>query len=135
VPIALGSDSPLTAEGDFLDEIEFVRASANGIVRGLTGEGACRVLRLASRPDDWIAAPGFGKPPEVVVRNGRILLISAERAALLSTRLRREFFPLRVEGRPGVLVRWNTRQLLRDTAEFIERSQIRLGGREIDADL
>jgi hypothetical protein len=136
VPVALGSDSPLTAEGDFLDEIEFARTSMGGpdsLVRSLAGDCARRVLRLPSQTEDWIAAPGFGAPPELVVRKGRILLINPERAGWLPAELREEFFPLHVEGRPRVLVRWNTPQLLRDTAEFLEGSQIRLAGRVVDA--
>lgn len=137
VPLALGSDSPLTAHGDLLDEIRFVRTSMGvpaSFVYGLTGPSASRVFRLAPRSGDWIATPGFGEPPELVVRDGRILLIGSERASMLPEALRREFFPLRVEGRPRVLVRWNTRQLIRDTAEYLDRSQIRLGGRAIDTD-
>jgi hypothetical protein len=134
VPVALGSDSPLTAEGDFLDEIEFVRTLIGvpeAVVRGLAGECASRILRFVSRPDTWIAAPGFGKPPEVVVRNGHILLICPERAGALPVPLREEFFPLHVEGRPLVLVRWNVPQLVHDTSEALDRAQIRLGGRAV----
>jgi cytosine/adenosine deaminase-related metal-dependent hydrolase len=137
VPVALGSDSPLTAEGDFLDEIEFA-ASHNASARSLTTDCAAGVLRLSPRSanwnEDWIAAPRFGKSPELVVRGGRILLISPTRAATLPTPLQQEFFPLHIEGRPRVLVRWNTRQLLDETAEFLDRSQIRLAGRAIDVD-
>jgi len=136
VPMALGSDSPLTAEGDFLDEIQFAAAltSASGAsAHRLPAECASRVLRLTPHPDDWIAAPGFGTPPELVVRGGRILLISPARAATLPAHLRGEFFPLNVEGRPPVLVRWNTPQLLHETAEFLDRSKIRLAGKAIDA--
>jgi cytosine/adenosine deaminase-related metal-dependent hydrolase len=136
VPVALGSDSPLTAEGDFLDEIEFVRTSMgapDSLARRLAGESAALFLRLSSRPEDWIAAQGFGAPPELVVRKGRILLISPQRAASLPSELREEFFPLYVEGRPRVLVRWNTPLLLRETAEFLDGPQIRLAGRVVDA--
>ncbi len=134
VPLALGSDSPLTAEGDFLDEIRFIRTSmglAASCAARLTGEFAARVLRLSPRPRDWIAASGFGEPPELVVRDGRILLIDPERASVLAEPLRQEFFPLHVEGRPRVLVRWNMPQLIEETARYLDRSQIRLGGRAI----
>jgi cytosine/adenosine deaminase-related metal-dependent hydrolase len=135
VTVALGSDSPLTAEGDFLDQVKFVRGSMGVpdlLVRGLIGEHAARVLRMTSRPDDWIGVPEFGEPPEVVVRGGRVVLISPERAGGLPAQCLQEFFPLRVEGRPLVLVRWDTGQLLRDTAEFLDGSQIRLGGRAVE---
>jgi len=124
VAVALGSDSPLTAEGDFLDETR----SAGGF-----SSAAERVLRLPSRPDDWRAVHSFDGPPELVVRQGRIALIRPERAEALAPELRREFFPLTVEGRPKVLVRWNTPRLLRETAEALGTSEVRLGGRAVHA--
>jgi cytosine/adenosine deaminase-related metal-dependent hydrolase len=128
VSVALGSDSPLTAEGDFLDELEF----AGNLTSGLHSfDCAARVLKLPARPDDWIAARSVSAPPELVVRQGRILLIRPERAGNLPASLRQQFFPLTVEGRPRVLVRWNTPQLLRETSQALGNAEIRLGGRAV----
>ncbi|HEX5432442.1 MAG TPA: hypothetical protein VFW83_10780 [Bryobacteraceae bacterium] len=134
VPLALGTDSPITAEGDLLDEIRFARESF-----GLSNEEVCElvtsrpreILRLPAQPDDWIAAEDFGSPPELAVCGGRIRLIAPRLADALPPDLRRQFHPLRIAGRPRVLVRWKIQQLLQDTRQFLGHSPIRLGGREV----
>lgn len=134
IPIALGTDSPLTAEGDLLDEIRFARESF-----GLTDASLCQlvtaaargILRLDPHPDDWIAAPRFGEPPELVVMDGRIQLISSRVSTALPPALLRQFHPLQVAGRPSVLVRWNIPKLIQETRQFLKQVPIRLAGREV----
>jgi cytosine/adenosine deaminase-related metal-dependent hydrolase len=123
VPIALGTDSSLTTEGDLLDELEFAG--------GQNTEIAARVLRLPPRPDDWIAVPRFGAPPELVVIGGIIHLIGPHLAPGLRPSLRQEFHRLNIETRPPVLVRWNIPQLLRDTRRHLGTDAIRLAGRKV----
>jgi hypothetical protein len=136
VPLALGTDSPLTAEGDILDEINAARELAGAddtFVRDLVSGAARKLLRLPPQPEDWIAAPGFGEPPELVIIAGRLRLISPALAGQLQLEIRAEFFPMRMEGRPPVLVRWNTPRLLEDTRRFLGDSHVRLAGREVSA--
>jgi len=99
VPIALGTDSPLTAEGDLLDELRAARVFLNHSLEDMAS-GAAQVLRLPPRPDDWIAAPAFGEPPELVVIADRIHLIGPRLARSLPAHICREFHPLWIEGRP-----------------------------------
>jgi cytosine/adenosine deaminase-related metal-dependent hydrolase len=134
VPMALGTDSPITAPGDLLDELRFVAdtySSADSFLRGLITTEAEKILRLPPHPDDWVAAPAFGSPPELVVIGGRIRLVSPRLASALPDRLRQSFSLLRVEGRPASFVRWNIPQLLRDTRHVLGSGAIRLAGREI----
>jgi cytosine/adenosine deaminase-related metal-dependent hydrolase len=131
IPIALGTDSSLTSEGDLLDELEHIREMPSRV--SLVTAAAARILRLPPRPGDWIAVRHFGAPPDLAVVGGRIHLINLELAAALPSGLRREFHPLRIQSRPTVLVRWNIPQLLQDTRRYLGQDPIRLAGREISA--
>jgi cytosine/adenosine deaminase-related metal-dependent hydrolase len=131
VPIALGTDSPITACGDLLDELRFVRENVGmdeSSLRTMVGTQAERILRLPKR-SDWIAAPAFGDPPELVVAGGEIRLISPRLAHGITNSM---FFPLQIEGRPPVLVRTNTKELLEKTTRFLNCSSVYLGGRLVD---
>lgn len=133
VPIALGTDSPITACGDLLDELLFVREKF-GLdeprLRTLVGSQAQQILRLAERPEDWIAVSAFGCPPELVVIGGQIRLISPRLADEIRTS---DFSPIQLEGRPRVLVSMDTRLLLERTKAFLD-SPVRLGGRHVSVD-
>jgi hypothetical protein len=130
IPVALGTDSSLTAEGDLLDELNHI---------GETGRSktcptsAAHILRLPPSPDDWIAVSKFGEPPKLVVIGGRIHLIGPELALALPPALRREFHPLKIQTRPPVLVRWNIAQLLEDTSRYLDTGSVCLAGREISS--
>jgi len=128
IPRALGTDSPITAAGDLLDELRFVRENFHADLRSLVGAQARRVLRLPERPEDWIAAAAFGEPPELVVVGGEIRLISPRLAHGV---VADGFWPLQIEGRPPVLVRTNTRELLAKTRTFLNGSSVCLGGRTV----
>ena len=112
IPTALGTDSSLTAGGDFLDELRLA---------GRAHTDAARVLRL-DPTGDFIAAHGPCEQPELVVIGGRIQLISAER---LPSILRPMFHRLHVETRRPVLVRVDMPRLIAGTP----LPEIRLGGR------
>lgn len=126
--MALGTDSPLTAEGDLLDEIQ----AARELDWEYDASAAARILRLTPRPDDWIAAPAFGAPPELVVIGERIRLIGPRLARALPPRIRREFYPLQIETRPLALVRWNVPQMLEEAAQYLG-ADVRLAGRKVCA--
>jgi hypothetical protein len=118
----LGTDSPLTAEGDLLDEIRTARELCGGNVSGL--------VCLSERSDDWIATPEFGQPPELVVIGDRIQLIGPRLARALPPRVCREFYPLWIETRPPVLVRWNVPRMLEEAAQYLGED-VRLAGRKV----
>lgn len=103
IPVALGTDSALTAPGDLLDEIA-VAAQSAGVEAAdllpLIGEGAARVLRLPQRPNDWIAARTPLSPPDLVVIGGAVRLISEELAGSCPP----GFHRVHLEGRPPVFV-------------------------------
>jgi cytosine/adenosine deaminase-related metal-dependent hydrolase len=121
VPIALGTDSSLTAEGDLLDEIRFAGFFDNA--------AASQILRLHARDDDWIAAPALGCPPQLVVIAGTIRLIGPRLAYALPSNLRQLFHPLHIEGRPPVLVRFDVIRLIEETNVYLDN--LRLSGRRV----
>jgi cytosine/adenosine deaminase-related metal-dependent hydrolase len=139
IPIALGTDSSLTTEGDLLDELDHVARVHDGVHHevpdrvSLVTTAAARILRLPPRPDDWIAVSRFGAPPELVVIGGAIRLISPRLAKALPPHLRPEFHPLYIQTRSPVLVRWNIPQLLKDTRRYLDSEEIFLAGREVSA--
>jgi hypothetical protein len=122
IPMALGTDSSLTTEGDLLDELEHT----SDLLTDPLG-----ILHLPPRPDDWIAVSKSGAPPELVVIGGAIHLISPRLAQGLRQNLRHEFHRLNIQTRPSVLVRWNIPQLLRDTRRYLGPDPVRLAGRDV----
>jgi cytosine/adenosine deaminase-related metal-dependent hydrolase len=136
VPVALATDSPLTATGDLLDEIAWARRTA-GLdepeLLQLVGLNACRLLRVAVNPADWIAVRRFGEPPKAVVIGGTLALVADDLAREIPRALRRRFFRIEVEGRPPVRVRWNVPRLLAQTRRELGADEIRLGGRLVAA--
>jgi hypothetical protein len=129
VRYALGTDSPLTVEGDLIDEIH--AAGAAGRPELVTSNARC-ILHLPPRPEDWIAVRAFGCPPELVVIAGRIHLLSSRLATQLPEPLRQAFSGICIEGRPPVLIRWNAAEWLSETSQFVG-DPIRLGGRTVSA--
>jgi cytosine/adenosine deaminase-related metal-dependent hydrolase len=133
VPTALATDSPLTAEGDLLDEIRFAKDHFrldHAILLGMVTRKAAQILHLPERTGDWIAARAFGEPPELVVSENKIRLISEPLAGALPKELRAEFSRLCMEGRPTVLVRWKLEPLFEETLAVLG-DEVRLGGRLI----
>ena len=146
IPVALGSDSALTAEGDLLDEIRVARRVSRlpgaAIYRMVTSEAA-RILRLrggagslvAGAAADLIAIPDDGRSPsEALMRtNGPALVMIAGKVNLIATELARHIpglSRLSVEGRVDVLVRANVGRLRRQ-AEQALGGEIRLAGRRV----
>jgi hypothetical protein len=116
IPIALGTDSPLTAEGDFLDEMKAACRLGNL-------SAAREILRLPERPDDWIATRAPGEPPELVVIDGKVHLISPRLARPHG------FTSLAIENRPEVLVRCDIPRLIEETRRHLPT--VRLAGRQV----
>jgi cytosine/adenosine deaminase-related metal-dependent hydrolase/SAM-dependent methyltransferase len=149
---ALGSDSPLTAQGDLLDEIRFAQETvgispedlyslvtwrASAVLRLQSGEGTTRIGALADfvgvrdpglSPAQTLASLSY-REVELVVIGGCVQLASPEirrrMPKLITTGLR----PLEVEG----TIRWVRAPLRRLFAEAQRHlgSEIRLGGKRV----
>lgn len=127
LPIALGTDSALTAGGDMLDEIRFAqRISGLSDLKlyGMVADGAARVLRLIHGEGtiqrggvadlllfrDRGLSPGqtlLSQTPEAVFIGGTLQLVSADLAARWRNSLLAiaRFYTLKVEGRGEMFIR------------------------------
>jgi cytosine/adenosine deaminase-related metal-dependent hydrolase len=150
--VALGSDSPITAEGDLLDEIRFaaetvalpveqlyrlVTTGAAEVLRLRSGEGAPRVGSRA----DFFGIRDNGQSPaqrlaklsyldvEFVVIGGQVQLASTDVLARLPRLVKTGLRPLEIEGQ----VRWIRAPLKRLFAETRNHfpGDIKLGGRSV----
>jgi len=135
IPIALATDSAITAPVDLLDELAVARrylpaARLHEMVTTLPA----RILRLPKShgKDDWIAVrpPLIGGSVAIVVVRGRIRLIEPALAAQLPRTMSRGLQPLHLEGRPPVLVSADVRTLRRTAAKHLG-SDLRLAGKRI----
>ena len=151
--IALGSDSPLTAAGDLLDESRFaiessgatpdrayrmVTEAAATILHLECGEGALTLLGQA----DLIAVRDTGDPAaerlrrlamtdiELVIIRGRVQLASETVYSLLPPLAQHGLEPLWIEGS----IRWlrvPVKELVQRAEAVLGSGQVRLGGRLI----
>jgi cytosine/adenosine deaminase-related metal-dependent hydrolase len=149
--VALGSDSPLTAEGDLLDEIRFairnckipprvaydmVTTLPAKLLRVENAEGSLKESGAA----DLIAIRDTGEHPadrlrdlsmddiEFVMMGGRVQLASQAVLERLAASEQEGLEPLMV----GEVVRWlraPVRNLLRRTEEVLGENEVRLGNR------
>jgi cytosine/adenosine deaminase-related metal-dependent hydrolase/SAM-dependent methyltransferase len=150
--LALGSDSPLTAAGDLLDEVRFAAESIGMPVEqlySLVTTRAAQALRLNSGqgtlriggPADFIAVRDTGQSParrlaslnyrdvELVVIGGHVQLASPELLTRLPRPTTTGLRPLEIEGE----VRWIRAPLSRLFAEARKHlpGEIKLGGRKV----
>jgi len=153
--VALGSDSPLTAIGDLLDEARFalefcdiapveayrmVTEAAATILKLKEGEGTIR----ASGAADLIAIRDTGQDPadrlqtlsmadiEFVMIAGRVQLASEQVMDRLPSHVKDGLEPLVIDG----ILRWlraPVEELLRQAEEVIGTGKVHLGGRRISA--
>jgi cytosine/adenosine deaminase-related metal-dependent hydrolase/ubiquinone/menaquinone biosynthesis C-methylase UbiE len=151
--VVLGSDSPLTAVGDLLDEVNFahneigldpttlyemVTEKSANVLRLRNGEGHIKAGSVA----DLIAVPNKGLTPgetiaqltfaqvELVILSGRVQLASAALYERLSTSLKTGLQPLTVDGHQRWL-RAPINDLLAQARKTVGRD-IRLGGKKVD---
>ena len=120
IPIALGTDSPLSAAGDLLDELRLARKIMKlppPRLYGMVTSEAARVMKLgdgagaleAGEGADILAVKDFGVTPaaallrlrtatmHLVMVGGEVKLASAELEASLPARVRRKLCPVVVE--------------------------------------
>ena len=110
IRFSIGTDSPLTAEGDFLDET------------------AASSADYALRSSDFVAVRATGAPPDLVVIEGKPRLVSER---LARGRKPDGWSILHVEDRPPVYVPFDIPALLRATRDALGDDHIRLAGREV----
>jgi cytosine/adenosine deaminase-related metal-dependent hydrolase len=128
IPIALATDSALSAPVDLLDEIAVARRYLPADrVHEMATTVPARILRLP-KSRDWIALSN--NTLSLVVVAGRIRLISRELAAQLPAAERRRFQPLHVENRAPVLVDADVRALRLAAVKYLGRD-LRLAGKRI----
>jgi cytosine/adenosine deaminase-related metal-dependent hydrolase/SAM-dependent methyltransferase len=150
--VAIGSDSPLTGQGDLLDEIRFARqhtsVSDDDLYRLATTEAA-RILRLPAGAgqirvgatgdliavEDSIATPAATlstlsyRDVHLVLRAGRVQLASQEMMTRVPEHLSRGLRPLEIDG----LIRWVRAPLgrmFRDVARILG-PDVLLNGRSV----
>lgn len=151
--VALGNDSPLTAEGDLLDEIRFAISSCNissqvayrmvteapaKILRLLNGEGSIRVFGVG----DLIAVRDTGSDPaetlstfsmedvELVMIGGRVQLASQDVLERLPYSAQQGLEPLCL----GDTIRWvraPVQDLLGKAEEVLGKGEVKLGNRAV----
>lgn len=146
VPITLGTDSALTAQGDLADEIAAARIAPEEAYAMVT-ERAARILRLSGGVGtirhrgvaDLIAVRDRGKTPaaalaglspELVFVGGELKLASPAVAARLPSSERDRLQPIELEGRGRFLVAADVQSLYADTAAVLGRD-FRLAGRRV----
>ena len=142
IPIALATDSAISAPVDLLDELATARryVPAAHLLAMVTTIPA-RILRLSghSLKRDWIAVRSEARTAAaalldgtvaLVVGRGRIRLISPDLARQLPAATRRRFQPLAVEGRSPVLVDADVRFLRRAAAKHLG-SDLHLAGKRV----
>ncbi|MGH9344933.1 MAG: amidohydrolase family protein, partial [Terriglobia bacterium] len=149
VPIALGSDSAMTAKGDLLDELRFAESvlSAERLYAMVTSMAA-RILKLPSGfgeirdggPADLLVVRDDGSTPaesllravpKLVMVAGGIELVSADCVACLE-----DFFNTRcwlnVENRGAYFLPQPVESLVQETTKAL-RHEIRLSGKAVSS--
>jgi cytosine/adenosine deaminase-related metal-dependent hydrolase len=142
VPVALATDSALSAPVDLLDELRVARRylPVARLLEVVTTAPA-RILRLSERQTrgDWIAVRSDARTPihalldgtvALVVMDSRIRLISPELAVQLPAGERRRFQCLQLEACAPVLVDADVRSLRRAAAKHLG-AELRLCGKRI----
>ena len=142
IPMALATDSALSAPTDLLDELAVARnyLPRSHLYEMVTSMPA-RILRLAASHTrtDWIAVRSEARTPiealfqgaiALVVVAARIRLISPDLARQLPAAVRRRFQLLRIENRLPMLVDADVRGLRSVAAKYLG-DDLRLAGKRI----
>jgi cytosine/adenosine deaminase-related metal-dependent hydrolase len=150
IPIALGSDSAMTADGDLLDDLRVAQRTldADRLYRMVTTEPA-RIFKLPlgfgeicdGGVADLLVMRDTGQTPaatlaesypELVFVGGRTKLVSHKVASRCPPSIVNSLQPLKVQGRGQYLIDHDVSTLLRDTERALQGSP-RLAGKAIAA--
>jgi len=142
LPIALATDSALSAPVDLLDELRVARRFLPASrLYDMVSTNPAQMLRLsrAATKGDWVAIRSAKSTPgealldgevSLVTVAGRIRLIAPELARQLPREVSRGLQPLHLEGRAPVLVDANIRALRRTAEKHLGRD-FRLAGKRV----
>jgi cytosine/adenosine deaminase-related metal-dependent hydrolase len=150
LPICLGTDSALTGQGDLACEIQVARKTAcltAADIYPMVTTQAARVLHLNRGQGeirengiaDLLVVPDFGQNPAealqefcsaVVIRGGRIQLVSTNLAERMDPLITRNFQKIALEGRGAWLVNANISRL-RAATEAALGPDFQLAGRRV----
>jgi hypothetical protein len=150
IPIALGTDSAMTADGDMLDELTVARQSvAPERLMGMVTSEAARILKMPSSfgrichdgPADLLAVKDDGetparallsKYPQLVIVKGRTVLVSANFAKEYPSVSLSGFSAFDVEGRGLYWIALDVHSLFGETKKVLHE-EIRLAGKAVAA--
>jgi cytosine/adenosine deaminase-related metal-dependent hydrolase len=146
IPIALGTDSALSAPVDLIEELGVARKYLPASDREkrlyeMVSSVPAKILHLTPRDTagDWVAVRSEAASPlealtggsiALVVVRGHIRLIAPALAQQVPPHVAGRFRPLTIEGRPTVLVDANIRELRRAAGEHLGPT-FRLAGKRI----
>jgi cytosine/adenosine deaminase-related metal-dependent hydrolase len=150
IPIALGSDSAISAAGDLLDELRFAARTvgADRVYEMVTSRPA-RMLKLPEGfgriceggPADLLIIRDSGRTPamsllentsEMVIAGGRVQLVSKGLARLCPASVLNQLEPIEVEGRGTYLIAGDISSLLSETKAALQAPP-RLAGKAVAA--
>jgi cytosine/adenosine deaminase-related metal-dependent hydrolase len=150
LPIALGTDSAMTGNGDLLDELHFARRflPAKRLFEMATIEAA-KILKLPCRfgllrehsPADLIAMRDNGttpaetllaEMPELVIVRGRVVLVSTNLVARCAHALSNPLHGIDVEGRGRYFLDYDVSDLFLRTRRVLG-TELRLAGKAVAA--
>ena len=150
LPIALGTDSALTASGDLIDELQTAKETIElPRLYGMVTSGAARILRLDTGagyikdagPADLLLVRDDGKSPaeaigsfrlEAVLVNGKIKLVSESAAERFPVQEVAGYESLNVEGRGRFRLPLEISKLISITEQALG-ARFRLAGRAVSA--
>jgi len=143
IPIALATDSAMSAPGDLLDALAAARRYLPvENIYDMISSGPRKILKLepSALAQDWVAVLSDARSPvkaliegsiALVVVRGKIRLVSPALARKLPQETVRDFQPLTLEGRPAVLVDVDVCELRRAAMRHLG-PVLRLSGRRIE---
>ncbi len=150
IPIALGTDSAMTADGDLLDELRVAHRTigAERLFQMVTSEPA-RILKLPvgfghicdGGPADLLVLRDEGKTPadtllwehpQLVIAKGRAVLASSTFAESHPFVELRHLFPVQLEARARYWIAPNVPRLMRETKKVLH-DELRLAGKAVAA--
>jgi cytosine/adenosine deaminase-related metal-dependent hydrolase len=147
IPVALGNDSALTADGDFVDELAVARRHADLCeIYDMATEKAAQILHLNSGEGsiqdggvaDLVIVRDEGQTPaeallllrpELVLLSGQVKLLSAKMAAQLNFHGSARFEAIEVEGRGRSLIDCRLAALKQQTTRHLGKKFLLAGKR------
>lgn len=151
LPIALGTDSALTAKGDLIDELQTATEAVElPRLYGMVTSAPARILRLETGagyimnagPADLLVVRDHGQSPaealgsfrlEAVFVNGKLKLVSESTAERFPSREIAGYETLSVEGRGRFRLPFEISKLISITQQALGGAMFRLAGKAVSA--